>query len=251
MQPKIALQLWSVQEEMGHDFLGTLKQVKDMGYDGVEFAGYEDVELNHLVSALKEMNLEVVGSHISTEALGHDLSQIITFEKAIGNERVVCPYAKFETLDEWKKFFKEMNQLQKVLAKENLKLLYHNHSHEFTDIPNINILDEMILAIPNIRLEVDTYWIHYAGEKVVEWLEMHRSYIELIHIKDMCIVESGKESTEIGTGILPIRQYVEWAKDAHIPWLVVEQEAFSKYSPLVSASKNILGLRKIIEEVYT
>ena len=34
-----ALQLYSVRGDMENDFYGTLKKVKDMGYDGVEFAG--------------------------------------------------------------------------------------------------------------------------------------------------------------------------------------------------------------------
>ena len=35
----IALQLYTVREDMKNDFEGTLKKVKEMGYDGVEFAG--------------------------------------------------------------------------------------------------------------------------------------------------------------------------------------------------------------------
>ena len=36
---KIGVQLYSVRDEMERDFEGTLKRVKDMGYDCVEFAG--------------------------------------------------------------------------------------------------------------------------------------------------------------------------------------------------------------------
>ena len=35
----IALQLYSVRTDMEADFEGTLKKVKELGYDGVEFAG--------------------------------------------------------------------------------------------------------------------------------------------------------------------------------------------------------------------
>ena len=35
----IALQLYSVRNELQNDFPGTLAQVKEMGYDGVELAG--------------------------------------------------------------------------------------------------------------------------------------------------------------------------------------------------------------------
>ena len=36
---RLALQLYSVREDMEKDFLGTLKKVKEMGYEGVDFAG--------------------------------------------------------------------------------------------------------------------------------------------------------------------------------------------------------------------
>ena len=35
----VALQLYSVREDMEADFAGTLQKVKEIGYDGVEFAG--------------------------------------------------------------------------------------------------------------------------------------------------------------------------------------------------------------------
>lgn len=35
----IAAQVYSVREEAGADFAGTMKQLKALGYDGVELAG--------------------------------------------------------------------------------------------------------------------------------------------------------------------------------------------------------------------
>ena len=37
---KVGLQLYSVRGDMEKDFYGTLKAVKEAGYDYVEFAGY-------------------------------------------------------------------------------------------------------------------------------------------------------------------------------------------------------------------
>lgn len=251
MKAKIALQLWSIQEMMQKDFFGTLKQVKDMGYDGVEFAGYGGVQAKELAEFLKTIDLKVAGSHIGFEALEHRLEEVVAFEKEIGNQRIICPYASFKTLEEWQLFFSKMNSLQKRLAEVGMTLIYHNHSHEFTEIPTVSILDEMLQTVPNVKLEVDTYWVQNAGEQVIPWLEKHRSSIALLHIKDMLIMSDGeKESTEILSGILPIRSYVEWAKLAEIPWLVVEQEAFQRLTPMESAAENIQALKTIVEEVY-
>lgn len=250
MKAKIAIQLWSIQDRMHQDFWGTLEQVKDMGYDGVEFAGYEGVQAEELADFLKKIGLKIAGSHISYEALENCLEEVIAFEKIIGNQRIICPYASFKTLGEWQRFFEKMTAIQKRLAEVGMTLLYHNHSHEFIEIPSINILDEMITAIPGMQLEVDTYWVQHAGKQVVPWLEQHRGVIALLHIKDMHIVSDGeKESTEISSGMLPIRSYVEWARSIELPWLVVEQEAFRAMTPMESAAKNVKALRAITEEV--
>ena len=37
---KVGIQLYSVRDHMNQDFYGTLKAIKNAGYDYVEFAGY-------------------------------------------------------------------------------------------------------------------------------------------------------------------------------------------------------------------
>ena len=39
MKLPVAVQLYSVRDEMEKDFYGTIQKMKDLGYDGVEFAG--------------------------------------------------------------------------------------------------------------------------------------------------------------------------------------------------------------------
>ena len=51
----IALQLYSVRDDMEKDFRGTLEKVKALGYDGVEFAGL----FGNSPAAVKEMCAEI------------------------------------------------------------------------------------------------------------------------------------------------------------------------------------------------
>ena len=39
MSFQVALQVYSVREDAEKDLEGTLRKIKEMGYDGVEFAG--------------------------------------------------------------------------------------------------------------------------------------------------------------------------------------------------------------------
>ena len=51
MKFPIALQVYSVRDYAQKDLYGTLKQIKEMGYDGVEFAGL----YGHSPAQVKEM----------------------------------------------------------------------------------------------------------------------------------------------------------------------------------------------------
>lgn len=247
MTAKIALQLWSVQDECEKDFVGTLAQVKKMGYDGVEFAGYHGMEAEALRQVLDRLGLEVAGSHISYDLLKEQLIDVIAYEKILGNQRIIVPFISKPTLEEWEDVFDDLAVISQELSKHGLSLYYHNHAHEFTEVESIDLLNEMTLAVPSIKLEADTYWAAYAGKEVVSWLEQHHTFVGLLHIKDMLEKNEDRESTEIGSGVLPISEYVAFAKRYGLPWLIVEQEAFQKYSPMESAKRNQQQLRKIVE----
>ena len=250
MKPHISLQLWSIREECEKDFLGTLSKVKALGYDGVEFAGYYDTPAEILKAHLDELGLGVSGSHLGLDRITDHLEETIAYEQAIGNQNLIVPYFDGETLAEWDEMFQHLKHALPAVAAAGLTLGYHNHAHEFTKFPGVNLLDELLKVEPQLKLEVDTYWVAYAGEETLAWLNAHREAIHLLHIKEMHQVGDTRESTEIGAGDLPIASYVQFAQDNRVPWLVVEQEAFQAHDPLTSAAINVQALQKIVAEVY-
>ena len=60
----VGLQLYSIRDDMAKDFKGTLQKVKDMGYDGVEFAGLFDNSPEQIKAWCKEIGLEPVSAHV-------------------------------------------------------------------------------------------------------------------------------------------------------------------------------------------
>ena len=243
---KTALQLWSVKEACAEDFTKTLCEVADMGYEGVEFAGYYDVPAEVLRQLLDELQLEVAGSHIAIERLRDSFDEVVAYEKKIGNHRIVIPWLSYETTEEWLAVFEELRLLQAKLAAHDMTLIYHNHAHELLDFESFNVLVEMANHVPAIKFEVDTYWIAYGGLDVVEWLNTYQERIELLHIKELMGTGEARESTEIGQGVLPIKDYVAFAQKQEIEWLIVEQEAFQTHAPLESARLNVERLKELM-----
>ena len=248
MNPKIALQLWSVKEDCQKDFKNALKEVKEAGYAGVEFAGYYDMPTEELKAYLDEIGLEVAGSHVPYEKLANDYEVTIAYEKVIGNTRVAVPYMTFPgDFSAWKQFISELKVLSEKLQAEGMTLYYHNHSHEFKEVEGVDLLDYMVKEVPALKLEVDLYWLHDAELPVNEWLDQHQANIGLFHVKEM--QENPRESTEIGKGILPIVDYVKKAQAFDLPWLIVEQEAFQALTPMEAVKEDYLALAQIIEGV--
>ena len=245
MKPLISLQLWSVQDACQENFEEVLTKVKEYGYDGVEFAGYYGRSAEEIKKTLAELSLKGSGAHISFESLRDDFEKTINFEKEIGNQAVIVPYMGADSLEEWTEKILELKEIAKKVNSEGLVLGYHNHAHEIMDIPDVNILEKMVEMIPDIQLEVDTYWLSYAGVDVLAWLKKYQKNIKWLHLKDMLVTGEEKESTEIGQGILPIESYLDWAKNADLEWVVIEQEAFQKLTPMESAAVNVKTLKEL------
>lgn len=57
----IALQLYAVRDACSSDLPGALKRISEIGYDGVEFAGYYDHSAPDLREMLDSAGLKVAG----------------------------------------------------------------------------------------------------------------------------------------------------------------------------------------------
>lgn len=244
MKAKIALQLWSVKEACEDDFFGTLEKVAEMGYDGVEFAGYYGKSASEIKTKLAELGLEVAGSHISKEMLEAELEDVIVFERELGNKFIICPYADFETKQEWLSFAERLREIAKTIQQAGMQFGYHNHAHELEKVDDAIILENLLGNVPEMIAELDTYWIEYAGVGVIPFIEKYRNRVPLVHIKDKS--KTSKESTIIGEGILDISGYVKTAIASGTKWLIIEQEAFEE-DPLTSVAKGYTYLANVLE----
>jgi sugar phosphate isomerase/epimerase len=237
----IGLQLWSVQKEVEQDFFGTLAKVAQMGYDGVEFAGYFGHSAKEIKEKLQELGLRIAASHIPIENLRNQLDEVIAFEKELGNQYIVCPYATYETTAEWIEFAQELGEINKKILEAGLTFVYHNHDKEFMKLDKGYVLD---LIFQNVqKAEIDVYWVEYVGVEPIAYLKKYQGRTPLVHIKDMN--NSRLESTEVGNGILDIAGIVNQAKNGGAEWLIVEQEAFTR-SPLESVEIGLKNLKEVL-----
>ncbi len=191
---KVGLQLYSIRDDMEKDMDAALGQVKAMGYDYVEFAGYFGKSAEEVKALLDKHGLECVSVHQAPSLFWEKGQEAIDFLKVIGAKYCAIPwYTVDEFFDNWDETIEKFTELGKKLKENGIQLLYHNHDFEFRKIDGEAILDKMYATIPNdiLKPQFDTCWVHYAGNNPAEYLKKYAGKIEVVHLKDFVCEKLG------------------------------------------------------------
>jgi sugar phosphate isomerase/epimerase len=229
---EISLQLYSIHEETTRNFTGSVNRVGEIGFNGVEFAGYGGLTAGEQKMLLKESGLYSVGTHCGLTVFEESFEAELEYSKAIGSKYIICPYAKLDTLEEIEHLAGVLNEAAERAAKEGIKVGYHNHAHEFVQIGGRYALDLLAEKTnDNVVLELDVFWVAYAGVDPVEYIKKWGRRVELIHMKQ---INAKKENVDMGDGILDMTEIKEAAQFAS--YFVLEHEEYDK--PVWDAIKN-------------
>lgn len=242
-RPQVGLQLYTVREEYLKDFPGTIRQVAEQGYEGVELAGDTGLSAEELKDLFADCGLEVAGAHTSLPDLRGKLDQVIEFNKQIGNQRIVCPSLPKELQEKGRAGYQEaacaLYGVAEKLKEAGMNLSYHNHSFEFVPDGEGYLLDTLLeqTAPAGVLAELDTYWVRHGGADPVEYIKKYSGRIDILHIKD---IAAGEEQAfaEIGSGILDWDGIFAAAERAGVAWYIVEQD-ICPGPPLESARKSL------------
>jgi sugar phosphate isomerase/epimerase len=166
---KFGVQLYSVKDELAKDLWGTLRKVKAMGFDAVEFYGTFVHTAQELKAVLEDTGLVCCGWHTPWQYVTP--SQIVgtvTYNKIIGNREITIPGLPRDMTDSkaaWLETAKKFNDVAARLAPYGMKLSYHNHASEYVemegDLPINYLMDN---TCPCIALQMDNGNALSAGE---------------------------------------------------------------------------------------
>lgn len=224
----IALQLYTVRDDLAKDFEGTMQRVAEIGYTGVEFAGFGEWPPSRIWRALQEFNLKAAGAHWPLEALEENLEEVVEKNLEIGNDFIVVPWLSEDRRRDrkrWREVANSMNEIAKDIQDYGLRLCYHNHAFEFEKLGGETGWEIFFEAAdPDlIGAELDTYWIKYVGEDPADYLRRLSGRCPLVHLKDMGKDEK-RSTVEIGEGILDFDAIFTAAEEGGVQWYIVEQD---------------------------
>ena len=88
MTAPIALQLYTLRESAAQDYAAMVRQVADMGFVGVETAGFPGTTAQAAARLFRELGLEVCAAH-SPMPLGERQNEVIDNVLALGTKRLI------------------------------------------------------------------------------------------------------------------------------------------------------------------
>jgi sugar phosphate isomerase/epimerase len=246
---RIALQLYTIREQIAIDFYGTLRSIAEAGYAAVEFAGFLDARVDELRRWLDETGLLPVSSHVALEALEQETDRVLQWHADLKIHDLVVPWiapALRTDVADWKKVAQRLNQVGARLAASGFTLAYHHHDFELVPLGNSAGLDILMDHCDPacVSLQVDTYWAAFGGRDPAALVSQYANRLASLHLKDMDATRE-RAMTEVGAGILDFPAILSAADRSTARWLIVEHDA-PRMPPLESVRISLHNLRQIL-----
>ncbi len=223
MKP-IGVQLYSLREKVGYDFVSVLKRVAEIGYKYVEPAGLWNVRPGEFKKVLDDLGLKMVSSHTPWARDPHVLGEVMETAHTLGLNKIVCGYGvtDFESMDAIKRTAENTNKMQEILAANGFTLFQHNHDFEFQRLDGRIKYEIYKELCPNLKYQIDCFWSTNRGtENPVDMLKIFADDTISMHMKDGFvkqnvsgdkmvngILDRKVELMPLGQGDLPIKELV-------------------------------------------
>lgn len=237
----IGLQLYSVRHECEKDLPRVIKAVADMGYKGVEFAGYYKRSAAELRKLLDDHGLVCCGTHTPRPTLNPDqLEATIEFNKTLGNKYLVVPSISGKTKAAWLEQANYFNEAADKVKSHGMLVGYHAHGHDFQPVEGEipwhlffgNTKKEVIM-------QLDTGNCLSGGADPVEVLKKYPGRATTIHLKE----HGGPPEAVIGGGDVKWPEVFAFCEQqGGTEWYIVEHER-KRPDPLAEVKRCLEALK--------
>ena len=260
----IAIQLYSLRNTVPNDVECTLTALKEMGYDGVEFAGLYGKSPQELRAICERVGIVPISSHISFPNIYDELDKHIAESVALGVKYVAISYLHRDCHkggEQHEGVYDKLKQISARFKENGIKLLYHNHSFEMCEFEGKRLYEWLFEAMTEDELqpELDTGWIEVEVGEAEQYIRKFKDRCDLVHVKSYYGKDGYDELVHSPDEIKPRDKYdfcnfkkgrldvgaiVRASEESGTKWLIVEQDRPDPdISELESARINIEVLK--------
>ena len=233
---EIALQLYSLRNEMKVDPVKYHKMISEWGISALEGGGGYGMSDAEYQKLLADNKLKIVGVGADYNRLKTDPSGIIADAKKYGAKYATCywiPHTEGPiTMD--------FNSTGEMLAKEGITLTYHPHGYEFQNLGQGTPMDYMLANAKNFKFNMDVFWVKMGGGDPLAIMKAYPGKFPQLHLKDRKIGTPGspdgrgdiEANVILGTGDIDIAGLIQEAKKQGTKFLVIEDESSRSVSQI-------------------
>lgn len=249
----IGLQMYSVRDDEKRDLFATLKGLREMGYECVEFwAPYFDwtpARAKEVREQIDDLGLRCHSNHTSVKHCATEhLPHAIELNHILGSRYVIMAHAGPQTnLEGWKRTAEVLSRMHEKLKPAGLACGYHNWDVDFRAVEGTRPIDILTGSTPKeVAFQLDVATCLAAGADPLAFIKANAGRIKTYHLKDWSSDREKHYRVLLGEGIGLWKELLELAETiGGVEHYLIEQEG-SRFSQMETARRcleNLKGLR--------
>jgi sugar phosphate isomerase/epimerase len=254
---EIALQMYSLREQMKSDVNGTHALIPQMGIRYLEGGGTYGMSKEDYQQLLKKNGLSVIGVGADYKQLQENLQAIIENANSYDAKYATCfwiPHTSGQfSIKETEEAVALFNEAGKKLKEAGITLCYHPHGYEFTSHADGVLFDVLLKNAKNYAFNMDVYWVQMGGGDPLAIMKKYPKKFPLLHLKDRAHGTPGstdgrgdvETNVVLGTGDIDIRGIIKQAQKAKTKYLILEDESSRSVEQL---PKSVAYIQKVMAE---
>ena len=228
---KIGVQMYTIRDCLKNEaeIESSLRKIKAMGFDMVQLSGLGPCDIDRLAGWLRELDIEVCGSHSPWERLDDqaELKLLIEEHKKLGASDIglgMKPGIFPDSYEGYTEFIKKINAICATVQDSGLTFGYHNHELEFQKFNGVCAIDRLAEECPDLYIILDVFWVQAGGFNPSVYLEKLKGRIKIVHFKDYRVQGRTRQFAELGEGNLDWKDLIPRCERNGIPYAVIEQD---------------------------
>lgn len=238
-------------QAMGMEPEAVAQGFRQSGMDGVYWV---DPYASQRIARLRQMGFAVDGAHLGLVGIvPGGLADVLPYATAFAKENtlsylVYSPQKK--TIDEIRPHINTIRDGVENLKAQGVDLLFHCHYHEFAEDQGSCVFDYLLEEIPELQIQLDVGWVHYAGVDVISLMQKYGRRIVSVHFKDYLLGPDSKPLfSAIGEGCIPLSNILAQAAGCPLAenGLIIDQDS-STGDMLQDLRNGFLNIQKTMKE---